>query len=284
MAVDNAPRTLARRWPSPGLWLAAVAELGVALAVAMIVLRAGGSPSGHAGAGHGVSGRYPQSMPETHWGVTSSALTLVTAALLAWWLTTRARTPAVLAAIGLVCLGVSEPVRVLALHSHLIRMAALEVLLVGVPLLLVSAWRAPTAHRRHSSLWTLWVIAFAGLNSALLIALHLPGLHDRGAELGLLPVWLPILIVSIGTGYWTAVLGTAGRVRPAPRRAALVIGQEIAAVLGLAALVAPSPPTMDQRLGGLLMIITCAAVTLPLLKRLDTPQDPRRLRMEHDVH
>ncbi|HET7741989.1 MAG TPA: hypothetical protein VFL67_15190, partial [Mycobacterium sp.] len=210
---------------------------------------------------------------QIHWSVTSLIAAALTGSALVWWAATRARTPAVLTAVGLVWLGVSEPVRMLALQSHLSGMAVLEALLVGVPLLLVSAWRAPTRHRGQSSLWTMWVIAFAGLSSALLIALHLPGLHDRGAELDLLPVWLPILIVSIGTGYWTAILGTAGSVRPALRRGALVIGQEVAVILGLAALIAPSPPSLDQRLGGLLMISTCAAVTLPLLKRL-----------EHDDH
>ena len=38
--------------------------------------------------------------------------------------------------------------------------------------------------------------------------------------------------------------------------------------------------SLDQRLGGALMLVTCAAVTLPLAKRLERQQ----LRTESDVH
>jgi hypothetical protein len=173
-------------------------------------------------------------------------------------------------------------------------MAVLEVLLVGVPLLLLSGWTPLTGRGRPISS-TAWVVCVAVLYSLLLVTLHLPSIHDRGASMDLLPWWLPMLVVITGIGYWTAILTTAGSVRLAVRRGALVIAQEVAFVLGLAALIAPSPamqhtnllglsPTMDHRMGGLLMIVTCAAVALPLLKRLDARRESPETRTEHNVH
>ena len=59
--------------------------------------------------------------------------------MLAWWMASRKRAAAILAAAGLVGLGMSDTVRTIALHSHVIGMAALEVLFVAVPLLLIAA-------------------------------------------------------------------------------------------------------------------------------------------------
>ena len=147
----------------------------------------------------------------------------------------------------------------------------------------------------HSRLWSAWVVIAVALNSALLVALHLPAVHSRGAELDMVPLWLALVVVVVGLSYWAAILVTAGRVPSAVRRGALIIGQEVAAILGLAALIRPSAymhhtnafglaPAVDQRLGGVLMLVTCAAVTLPLAKRLELPQSPRQLRTESDVH
>lgn len=234
-------------------------------------------------------GMHPQPA-QIHWHITTLAVAVLSAAMLAWWLTTRARVPAVIAAAGLIEVCVSDEVRVMAIASHLVAMAALEGLLVAAPLLLVAA--LPRRSRPAvSSLWTAGVVVAVMLNSALLIALHLPAVHDRGMDLASVPLWLTGLALVIGLGYWAAILLTAGRVRSAVRRGALVIGQEVAAILGLAALIRPSPamrhadplglsPVTDQRVGGLLMLITCAAVTLPLAKRLEAQQ----LRSECNVH
>lgn len=269
---------------TPGLWIVAAAEIAVAIAVGAILLHygaAGGSTHHHA--------------PQIHWSAVSLAIAALTASALSWWAATRARIPAILSAVGLICVVGSEPVRVLALQSHLAAMAALEALLVGVPLLLLAAAPRAQAHSSpgRSGAWTVGLIIAVALYGLLLIALHLPGVHSPVGTLSMVPLWLPVVVVVIGTGYWTAILATAGSVRPAFRRGALVIGQEVAVLLGLAALIVPSPHlahadliglsgTMDQRLGGLLMVITCAAVTLPLLKRLD--QEPPQCRKEHDVH
>jgi len=214
--------------------------------------------------------------------------------MLVWWLVARARIPAVLTAAGLVGLGVSGPVRAMAVQSHLVAMTVLDALLVGVPLLIIATLPrrpATTTGSGQSRVWTGWVIGAVALNSVLLIALHLPAFHRRGAHLDMVPLWLTLLVVLIGLSYWAAIILTAGRVRPALRRGALVIGQEVAAILGLAALLGPDPhmhhtnplglpPTVDQRLGGILMLATCAAVTLPLAKYIEQQPFP----MEHDVH
>lgn len=278
---------------SPGVWIAAAAEIAVALAIATLMLRTGdtAATSGH-GAPDMADMRSP-SAPESGWDPVLFVAAGLTAASMFWWLATRARITTILAAAGLTGIGMSETVRVMALHSHLVGMAALEALLVGVPLLLVATVRReqPTAGSRHSRIWTAGVLVAVALDSALLIGLHLPAVHDHGAHLDILPLWLTLLVVVTGLAYWGAILLTAGRVGPAWRRGALIIGQEVAAVLGLAAVLRPSAHThhpnalglssaMDQRLGGVLMLVACAAVTLPLAKRLE----PQNLRTERDVH
>ncbi len=276
---------------SPGVWIAAAAEIAVALAIATLMLRTGdtAATTGH-GAPDMADMRSP-SAPESGWDPVLFVAAGLTAAAMFWWLATRARIPAILAAAGLTGIGTSATVRVMALHSHLVGMAALEALLVGVPLLLVATVRRERAASRHSRIWTAGVLVAVALNSALLIGLHLPAVHDHGAHLDIVPLWLTLLVVATGLGYWGAILLTAGRVGPAWRRGALIIGQEVAAILGLAAVLRPSAhtqhggvlglsPAVDQRLGGVLMLVACAAVTLPLAKRLE----PQYLRTERDVH
>ncbi|WP_213016740.1 hypothetical protein [Mycobacterium vicinigordonae] len=211
----------------------------------------------------------------------------VTVATLIWWLATRSRVPAVLAAAGLAALASSETIRTLALQSHLAAMAALEALLVAAPLLLIHAVRRGQLRSlaAQSKPWTAWVIVAVALNSALLLAIHLPAIHAHGAHLAAVPLWLALLVVLVGMSYWGAILLTTGRVGSAVRRGALVIGQEVAAILGLAALLWPSPhlqhgsplgltPDTDQRLGGVLMLVTCAVVTLPLVRKLESHRVP----------
>jgi len=281
------------RAPSPGVWIAAAAEIAVALAIATLMLRTGDTA---ATSGHGAPGmadmRSP-SVPGSGWDPVLFVAAGLTAAAMFWWLTTRARVAALLAAAGFVGIGTSETVRVMALHSHLVGMAALEALLVGVPLLLVATVRRdpPTSGSRNSRISTAVVLIAVTLNSALLIGLHLPAVHNRGAHLDIVPLRLVLLVVLTGLAYWGAILLTAGRVGPAMRRGALIIGQEVAAVLGLANVLRPSAhahhhtalglsPAMDQRLGGMLMLVACAAVTLPLAKHLER----QRLRTERNVH
>ena len=274
---------------SPRLWIAAAAEIAVALAVATIVLNAGRTVPNHSAMGDMVSSQPTQ----FHWHPALLAISGLTAATLIWWWVSRTRIPALLAAAGLLLLATSEPVRGIALQSHLAAMAALEVLLVAAPLLLIAAVRRdhPAADPERTGPWAMFVITAVTLNSALLIALHLPIVHDRGAAITAVPQWLTLVVAAIGLSYWAAILITAGRVKPALRRGALIVGQEVAAILGLAALLGGHPhmnhttllglsASLDQRLGGALMLVTCAAVTLPLAKRLERQQ----LRTESDVH
>ena len=289
--VDHTPR------PSPGVWIAAAAEIAVALGVATLMLKSGDTGSAAEHDMPGMTGMPPSPSPQFGWQPSLLIVAGCTAAVLIWWLATRARVPAILAAAGLAFLGTSQTVRVMALQSHLVAMAALEALLVAVPLLLIAALRRvqPTAGSGHSRPWTAGVIIAVVLNSGLLMVLHSPAVHSRGADLDMVPLWLALLAVAIGLSYWAAILVTAGRVPPGVRRGALILGQEVAAILGLAALLRPSvhlhhinplglSPTVDQRLGGVLMLVTCAAVTLPLAKRLEQQKVARQLRTERNVH
>jgi Cytochrome c oxidase caa3 assembly factor (Caa3_CtaG) len=280
----DATRTAGGRRPSPGLLIAAVAEIAVAFVVATILFSSRNASSSMS---RSDMADMRQSPAQIHWQATTLALAAVTVVTLIWWLATRSRIPAVVAAVGLVAVGVSGEVRALALQSHLAAMATLEALLVAAPLLFIAALRprqSSTAVSR-SLLWAAAVVFAVTLNSALLIALHLPAIHDRGMDLATVPLWLAPLVILVGLAYWAAILLTSAHVEPRFRRGAMIVGQEVAAVLGLAVLIRPFPgmhhinpfglsPAVDQRLGGILMFVACAAVAIPLAKRI-APQEHR---------
>ncbi|MEB3070655.1 hypothetical protein [[Mycobacterium] vasticus] len=270
-AADTTPNAEGPRL-SAGLLVAAAAEIAVAIAVATVMLRLG-----HAAPD--MSAMHSHDSTQIRWPAATLGVAVLTGAVLIW----RWFGPAILAvpaAGGLVYLGVSEPVRTIVTQSHLLSMAALETMLVAVPLLLIGAFRHHfPARSGGSGWWAIGTMVATVVNSAVLIAVHLPSIHTR-SSLHPVPVWLPVLGVAIGWCYWAAILLTAGRVPESLRRGALIIGQEVAAVLGLATLLQPPAvmrhdnplgltQVLDQRLGALLMLITCAAVTLPLLERLN---------------
>lgn len=285
-AADAAPTRGGRR-PSPGLWVAAVAEVTVAFVVAAILFtnhNASSPMSNSDMAGMEDASSQPV---QIHWHTTTFVFIALVTAMLTWWLLTRARIPAVIAAVGLVAVGASGEVRAMAVQSHLVAMAALEALLVAAPLLFVAALRPPPSRATASRTpaWAALVIFAVTLNSGLLIALHLPAIHARAMDLATVPLWLAPLVVSVGLAYWAAILLTSQHVGPRLRRGAVVVGQEVAAILGLAVLIRPFPymhhtnplglsPTVDQRLGGILMILACAAVAMPIAKRI-APQEHR---------
>ena len=278
---------------SPGLWIAAAIEIAVAVAVSAIIVRTGRASQATGQSESGMASMHSHHSAAIQWHAGTLVAAALTATMVIWWVRTRARLAAVLGAACLIGLGASDSMRTMAVHSHLAGMAALETLFVAVPLLLIAALprQTPNAGASRSPAWTAWVVLAVVLNSALLIALHLPAIHDRGVHLGRAPLWLAFLVVAVGLGYWSAILITAGRVGPALRRGALVVGQEVGAILGLATLLGSDPrphhttmwglsASLDHRLGGVLMLITCAAVTLPLAKRLEQ----QRLRTETNVH
>lgn len=282
---------------TPGVWIAAVAELAVAVAVAVLIQFGQATPAPASMSDMPV-------MPSTHhgtqqltWSAGSLAVVLLTAATLACWLVTRARVLAVCAAFGLVAVVMSGPVRALAMQSHLVAMAALELALVVAPLLLVTATPRPQSSdaAKRSPTWTIGVIAAATSFGVFLTVLHLPHTHRLIENLTAIPAWLPLVAVVIGVSYWSGILLTADRVGATVRRTALIGGQEVGAILGLAALVLPSSDThhasplgissmLDQRLGGALMVLTCAAAALPMLRRLDREQLAPEFRSELYVH
>ena len=124
---------------SPGLWIAAATEVAVAIAVSAIIFRVGVAPSATDHSGPDMASMESHRPMEIHWHATTLVIAGLTALMLAWWMTSRKRAAAILAAAGLVGLGMSDAVRTIALHSHVIGMAALEVLFVAVPLLLIAA-------------------------------------------------------------------------------------------------------------------------------------------------
>ncbi len=296
-AADAAPQANGRQ-PSTGVWIAAAVEVVVALAVGAILFHHGGAPSPDIPAMPDMAG-----MPSRHhaapihWTAGTFAMIAFTAAMLVWWAANQAPLPAVLGAVGLVGVATSDPVRTMSLQSHVVAMAALEALLVAAPLLAVTARRReqkPAAVSR-SGLWTAGIVVAVMLNSVFLVALHLPGIHSRAADLTAAPLWLAGVAVFVGSSFWAAILLTGRHVDASRRRHALIVGQEVAMILGLAALFAPSPymhhadplglsTITDQRLGGALMVLTCAAVTLPLARRLQHQQPAQPLRTEPHVH
>ena len=278
---------------SPRLWFAAGIELAVAILVGAILLHYRNDEH----ATHSMPGGHSHHYAAQPLWTPAIVATVLTAAALVWWAISRTRIAAVLAGTGLVLVAASEPVRVMAAQSHLVAMAALEAMLVAAPLLLVSALQRGrrASIPRRSGVWTAGVIVAVGCYGAFLIVIHLPSVHNSATGMGAVPMWIATLTVVTGFGYWTAILLTAERVAPRVRRSALIVGQEVAAILGMAALVLPSSSrqhanplglstSMDQRLGGILMIIACAAVTLPLISRLDDAPVPQHFRTEHDVH
>jgi hypothetical protein len=93
---------------------------------------------------------------------------------------------------------------------------------------------------------------------------------------------VPVGLTLVGLCYWTAVLRTAGRVALKVRRAALLGAQELTAFVGLLAIFGALmpmndasplgiPQTWDQRLGGVLMLVICAVVVIPIARRLTPP-------------
>jgi cytochrome c oxidase assembly factor CtaG len=288
----EATRKAGGRRPSPALWVASAAEIAVAFVVATILFSSHGAstPMSHSDMA-GMPGMSPRPV-QIHWQAPTLVFAALTAAALIWWLSTRARVPAVVAGIGLIAVGASGEVRAMAVQSHLVAMAALEALLVGAPLLFIAALRPrqSSAVSSRSLLWTATLIFAVALNSTLLIALHLPAIHDRGMGLATVPLWLAFVAVLVGLAYWAAILLTTRHIESRVRRDAMIVGQEVAAILGLAILIRPFPymhhtnpfglsSAVDQRLGGIVMFAACAAVAIPLAKRIA----PQEHRMEEHV-
>jgi hypothetical protein len=282
--VDN-------RRPHARTWLLAAAELAAAVLLARLIAWTAHTPASAHGHGHemsdmpGMAGMSNMpgkaAAPAADWGWLEYTAIAVTAAALVWWLLLRQSVAAVPAAAGAAVLAASPAVRVLAIQSHLIAMVELELLLVVVPLLLIAATNRRVEHlsARRSRNWTVFTVVAALLYSALLIAIHLPAVHSRNTEFGSVPLWVVAVALSIGLAYWSAVLRTAARVPAKIRRAALFGAQEVAAFVGLLSLfgawgaMADGSPlgismVWDQRLGGVFMIATCGAVTLPIARRI----------------
>jgi Cytochrome c oxidase caa3 assembly factor (Caa3_CtaG) len=274
--------TVEQRRPRARTWLLAAVELAAAILVARLIGWIAQNPASAPVGDHGMSGMPGMAAaPAAHWGWMEYTAIGVAAAALAWWLLLRQPVAAVPAAAGAAVLAASPAVRALATRSHLIAMVELELVLVIVPLLVLAAAnpRGERLSALRSRNWTMFTVVAALLYSALLIVIHLPAVHSRSAKLDSVPLWVVALALAIGMAYWPAVLRTVGRVPTQIRRAALFGAQEVAAFIGLLSLfgawgaMAHSSPlgismVWDQRLGGVVMMATCAAVTIPIASRI----------------
>jgi uncharacterized membrane protein YhaH (DUF805 family) len=215
--------------PSARLWLLAAVELAAAALVAKLMV-----PSSQRASTvehhdmHGMPGMTESIPPAPHWDwVEGTTLGVALAAFVRWG---RSKHPiaAVCTAAGLVVLAASQPVRVLATQSHLVAMTALKILLVLVPLLMLAALpaRRIQAEQRSGSrgLWTLLTGVAAMLYAGLVLVIHLPPLHHRSAEIGMVPLWVPGVLTLVGCFYWTAHIAHR-RARNAQRPSGRVTGR-----------------------------------------------------------
>jgi cytochrome c oxidase assembly factor CtaG len=271
------------RGPSGRTWLLAALEVIGALVLARVIVWTGRDPmsqEGHAmGPMPGMPGGHG---PDLAWSWPVYAIATVASAAAIWWLLSRRIVAAILAAVTVTMLAASTPVRMLAAQSHLIAMVALEVLMVVVPLLVVTILPRLDGMQRVSRRrggWTCLTVGSAVVYAAALIAIHLPAVHHRLADTGSAPVWVVLVAPLIGIGYWFGVLRTQAVVPVRTRRAVLLGAQEVAAFIGLLSVFGAwstaahhsslgISAAWDQRLGGVFMMVTCAAVAIPIARRL----------------
>lgn len=277
--------TATPRRPSARTWAMAAAELIAAFVVARLIV-VGDQPAEVADAHHHMPGMDTGSMvspPAADPGWLESGAAVLAAVGVLWWLVRRAAAPALLAAVALIVLASSPAVRIWVTQSHLVAMVALELLMVIAPLLALAAVPVRTpdsdAPVAGAPRWTV-AASVAGLAyAAFLVVVHLPAVHRHAATEGTAPLWLVPAAAAIGIGYWAVVLRGASVLPVAVRRAVLLGGQEVAAFIGLLSLFGAwgsmghqNPLGLsagwDQRLGGLFMMAACAAVAIPVYRRL----------------
>jgi hypothetical protein len=261
-------------------WLVAALEIIGALILARVMVWTEPPGMQHGDHNMAMPGMASAPGPGAHWTWPVYGAVAVVVATGIWWLVSRQAVVAVICAVALLTCAVSQPVRVLATRSHLIAMVVLESLMVLIPLLVLTALPRPSKTRRSSArAWLSLTVGSALAYAALLVALHIPAVHRRGVELGAVPAWVALAAEVIGVGYWFGVLNTGTLVSVRVRRAALLGAQEVAAFIGLLSLCAAwgsahhhspvgIPAVWDQVLGGLVMMATCAAVAIPLARRM----------------
>lgn len=222
------------------------------------------------------------SAPQVQWAWPVLTVGVLAVAAFVWWVSRRQIIVAALGATAAIICMASHPVRVLTAQSHLVAMIVLEVQLVAVPLWILTVLPFAADTRRTGCRRAAWMLLTGGsalAYAALLIAIHLPGEHHHGGARNVVPLWLAIAASMIGIAYWFGVLRTAAVLPLRIRRISLLAAQEIAALVGLLSVFgawdepgAAGPLRIsvawDQALGGLVMLVTCAAVAIPIARRL----------------
>lgn len=262
--------------PSIRVWIVAVIEIAAAIALARLMLSSTTAQSGvhdHAGMTH----RSSPPGPGWSWAGTEAAYLAAVLVTGIWFLASRRRIAAVVTATTLTALISSAAVRAAAGGSHLVAMLVLETAMTAVPLLLVFAggehMRLLPAFGRSRAL----LVAAAAGYGAVIVAIHLPGLHEYVLGDEGLPIWLVAVAVLIAVVFWHEVLHGCQSART--RRRALIGAQEVAAFVGLLSLFSAWPSghdsadallsgPWDQRLGGIAMLSACALSTGLALRRI----------------
>jgi len=272
--TDNSAHRL-----SPRTWALAVLEIGAAILIARLML----DRLKHAGPEH--AHHHGMAEPSAQWGWWECGALGAATIGLGVFVLRRSVIAALAAAAGLVSLAASPAVRLTAASSHLVAMGALEVLLVAAPLLVVSALPHPERRGCTRIGYSVLAVTSATAYAGLLIVFHLPAVHDHSGMATAVKGWVPLLVVAVGVLYWFSILRTGFQVSLRLRRAVLFGGQEVAAFIGLLSLLGAFSTTTpyggaglsgawDQRLGGLVMILACALVAVPILRRLKRLQEP----------
>jgi hypothetical protein len=258
--------------PPRRVWVLASLELLAAALVTNLVLSH--SDITHPAHHHHMSAPIP---PGTQWGWWESSAGITLAVCMVWLVARRSRTAAWVGALAAVALLASGAARTVALNSHLVAMVVIETAMTLIPLLLFAATRG--WHGSVPARLPLLVLAAMGYAGSI-AAIHLPALHDRAMAYSVIPIWTLAAAVLMGLAFWFGVLRSPIPVRL--RRMILIGAQEVVAFIGLLSLFGawPTrddmsaqllPPMWDQRLGGFLMLLSCATATAFGLNHLRKP-------------
>jgi hypothetical protein len=269
--------------PSARTWIIAAVELIGAFVLARIMVWTDRPAGQHHEYGMTTMHGMPEMpVPQLHWTWPVCTAGVLALAAFLWWVWRGQAVIAVVGATAATIYMASHPVRMLAAQSHLIAMIVLEVQLVAVPLWIVTLLPSAADTGRTGCRRAGWMLLAGGsalAYAALLIAIHLPGEHHHRGAGNVVPLWLAVAASTIGVAYWFGVLRTAAVLSLRVRRTSLLAAQEVAALVGLLSLFSawggpgPAGPlkisvAWDHALGGLVMMLTCAAVAIPIARRL----------------
>ncbi|MDF3312138.1 cytochrome c oxidase assembly protein [Rhodococcus sp. T2V] len=158
--------------------------------------------------------------------------------------------------------------------SHVGTMALLMTVTVTAPILVAGRIRL---HDLSSRSVNLLVVAVAILQAGVVVAWHLPGVHQRLATDALAAGVIVAVSAVVAVVWWLLLRDVRAETVSARRRSLLIVGMP-SGLIGLALIVAANPmmthgaslgwlgPMADQRLGGVLMMVVDLLVLVPALR------------------